>query len=172
MSLYVFASQCNVANVVTDIYGSLLGVFLLKWYCPRLETLQLGVRLDLLEDSLFPVDLIVFSRTILFLTRIINNAPASLARITIGLDVQLCASVGDWKITQDAAQAEYTHYNLLDQLLTGMGLPNLERVTILKNTKGADGEWKEPVELDVRRRLVRMLSNAHNKDGLLHFTPE
>ena len=147
--------------------GSLEGVYLLKGYCPKLETLQLGVRLDLFKGSLLPVDVDVFVHTILFLCWVITRAPGSLVHVTIGLDVQLHAPEGD--SVPPTAHVERFYYHLLDQALSWEELPNLKRITVVKNRKARDGEWREPVESDIRRRLVRMLSDTHGKHDLLRF---
>ena len=155
---------------MTDIQGSLESVYLLKRYCPKLETLQLGVRLDLFEGSLLPVDVDVFAHMILFLCWVITRAPGSLVHVTIGLDVQLHAPEGD--SVPPTAHVERFYYHLLDQALSWEELPNLKRITVVKNRKARDGEWREPVETGVRRGLVRILKNAHEKSDLLQFNPE
>lgn len=146
-------------------------MYTLSRFCPELTSLQLGVRLNVLEKSLLPVDVDTFTHTIVFLVTIILRAPPSLTRLTIGLDVQLYSPENNAVSTFDADVA-HNYYGMLDRALTSVNLPNLRRVSILKNTKGADGEWRQPVETGVRRGLVRILKNAHEKSDLLQFNPE
>ena len=141
-------------------------MYMLNRFCPGLRSLQLGVRLDLLEKSLLPVNVDVFSHTIVFLATIIHHAPPSLTHLTIGLDVQFHGPE-DNSVLPLVADVATFYYGMLDHALTSENLPNLQRVRILKNAKGADGEWREPVEIGVRRGLVRILQDAHH--ALLRF---
>lgn len=146
-------------------------VFQLDTVCPKLQTLHIGFKLDMLNGKhLDPTKKPEWRRTVDFLTRVISAAPTTLTTIVFGIHI----SVPSWRRADvninryDVAQAK-CGFEDLQNVMDSARFGSLKVIKFMEQvTHSAMLDFEKPLDLVYQRFFAGHLTDLEKK-GILHF---